>query len=113
MRSECRVFALHIVLSERFPHVVSRRAQPVDAQCQRRWFVVELHPLLGPLETIAIEPPCHEPFWMRPAHPEIEQYRLAIGGIILGYYAAMRYVPAARAALREGRAARSVVEVQS
>jgi cardiolipin synthase len=37
----------------------------------------------------------------------------AIGGIILGYYAAMRYVPAAREALREGRAARSVAEVQS
>jgi cardiolipin synthase len=36
----------------------------------------------------------------------------AIGGIVLGYYAAMRYVPAAREALREGRAARSV-EVQS
>lgn len=37
----------------------------------------------------------------------------AIGGIILGYYAAMRYIPAARAALREGRAARSAAEVQS
>jgi cardiolipin synthase (CMP-forming) len=31
----------------------------------------------------------------------------AIGGIVLGYYAAMRYVPAAREALREGRAAHS------
>jgi hypothetical protein len=31
----------------------------------------------------------------------------AIGGIVLGYYAAMKYVPAARAALREGRAAHS------
>jgi hypothetical protein len=27
----------------------------------------------------------------------------AIGGIILGYYAAMKYIPAARAALRDGR----------
>ena len=36
----------------------------------------------------------------------------AIGGIVLGYFAAMRYVPAARQALREGRAAREVVEVQ-
>ena len=35
----------------------------------------------------------------------------AIGGIILGYYAAMRYVPAARDALREGRSARLVAEV--
>jgi cardiolipin synthase len=35
----------------------------------------------------------------------------AIGGIILGYYAALRYVPAAREALREGRAARAVPEV--
>jgi cardiolipin synthase (CMP-forming) len=35
----------------------------------------------------------------------------AIGGIVLGYYAAARYVPAARAALREGRAPRAVVEV--
>jgi cardiolipin synthase len=30
----------------------------------------------------------------------------AIGGIVLGYYAAMKYVPAARVALRDGRAAR-------
>jgi cardiolipin synthase len=35
----------------------------------------------------------------------------AIGGIILGYYAAWHYVPAARAALREGRAARAGLEV--
>jgi hypothetical protein len=32
----------------------------------------------------------------------------AIGGILLGYFAAVRYVPAARAALREGRTARLV-----
>ena len=37
----------------------------------------------------------------------------AIGGVILGYYAAARYVPAASAALREGRASRAVVEVGS
>jgi cardiolipin synthase len=37
----------------------------------------------------------------------------AIGGIGLGYYAAARYVPAARAALREGRAARMGVEVRA
>ena len=35
----------------------------------------------------------------------------AIGGIILGYYAAWHYIPAARAALREGRAARAGLEV--
>ncbi len=35
----------------------------------------------------------------------------AIGGTGLGYYAAARYVPAARAALREGRAARVGAEV--
>jgi len=35
----------------------------------------------------------------------------AIGGILLAYYAAARYVPSARAALREGRAAR--VEVKT
>ncbi len=35
----------------------------------------------------------------------------AIGGIILGYYAAAKYIPAAREALREGRASRNVVEV--
>jgi cardiolipin synthase len=33
----------------------------------------------------------------------------AIGGIVLGYYAAAKYVPAARAALNEGRAARTEV----
>ena len=37
----------------------------------------------------------------------------AIGGVILGYYAAAKYIPAARAALREGRAPRPVVEVGS
>jgi cardiolipin synthase (CMP-forming) len=31
----------------------------------------------------------------------------AIGGLILGYYAAVKYVPAARQALREGRAGRA------
>jgi len=36
---------------------------------------------------------------------------LAIGGVILGYYAAAKYVPVARAALREGRAPRAAVEV--
>src|SRR3954447_9227942 len=37
----------------------------------------------------------------------------AIGGIVLGYYAAARYVPAARAALRDGRAARVAAEVRA
>ncbi len=37
----------------------------------------------------------------------------AIGGIVLGYFAAAKYVPAARAALREGRSARLPVEVGS
>jgi cardiolipin synthase len=32
----------------------------------------------------------------------------AIGGIILGYFAAAKYIPAARAALREGRSAKLV-----
>jgi cardiolipin synthase len=36
----------------------------------------------------------------------------AIGGIALGYFAALRYVPAAREALREGRSNRMTVEVQ-
>jgi cardiolipin synthase (CMP-forming) len=35
----------------------------------------------------------------------------AVGGIGLGYYAAAKYVPAAREALREGRAARRMAEV--
>jgi cardiolipin synthase len=35
----------------------------------------------------------------------------AIGGVVLGYYAAAKYVPAARLALAEGRAARRRVEV--
>ena len=37
----------------------------------------------------------------------------AIGGVVLGYYAAAKYVPAARAALGEGRAARAAVEVEA
>jgi len=37
----------------------------------------------------------------------------AIGGIALGYVAAVRYVPAARAALREGRLARVAEEVRA
>jgi len=36
----------------------------------------------------------------------------AIGGVALGYYAAAHYVPAARTALREGRASRTGVEVR-
>ncbi len=35
----------------------------------------------------------------------------AIGGIACGYYAAVKYVPAARAALREGREARAASQV--
>jgi cardiolipin synthase len=35
----------------------------------------------------------------------------AIGGIVLGYYAAAQYVPAARAALRAGRATHAEVHV--
>ena len=35
----------------------------------------------------------------------------AIGGIALGYYAAAKYVPVAREALRDGRAPRTAVEV--
>jgi cardiolipin synthase len=37
----------------------------------------------------------------------------AIGGVLLGYFAAARYVPAARDALREGRLARDTSEVRS
>ena len=37
----------------------------------------------------------------------------AIGGVVLGYYAAWHYIPAARAALREGRASRARVEVEA
>lgn len=37
----------------------------------------------------------------------------AIGGIVLGYYAAVQYVPAARQALRDGRAARVGGEMQA
>ncbi len=40
-------------------------------------------------------------------------WAFAIGGILLGYVAAAKYVPAARAALREGRSARLPVEVGS
>ena len=41
----------------------------------------------------------------------VSAWIFAIGGVGLGYYAAVKYVPAARAALREGRAPRAVVEV--
>jgi hypothetical protein len=37
----------------------------------------------------------------------------AIGGIILGYFAAAKYVPAARTALREGRTVHDPAEVAS
>ena len=40
-------------------------------------------------------------------------WAFAIGGIVLGYFAAAKYVPAARAALREGRTARVHAEVAS
>ena len=45
------------------------------------------------------------PSWRIPFN--IGGWGFAIGGIILGYYAAAQYIPAARAALREGRAARA------
>ena len=41
------------------------------------------------------------------------RWGFAIGGIALGYYAAWHYVPAARDALREGRASRARVEVRA
>ncbi len=44
---------------------------------------------------------------------DILGWGFAIGGIVLGYFAAAKYVPAARAALREGRSARLPVEVGS
>ena len=40
-------------------------------------------------------------------------FGFAIGGIGLGYYAATKYIPAAREALREGRAARATAEAQA
>ena len=40
-------------------------------------------------------------------------FGFAIGGIGLGYYAAAKYIPAAREALREGRAARATAEAQA
>jgi cardiolipin synthase len=43
----------------------------------------------------------------------IAAWGFAIGGIALGYAAAAKYVPAARAALAEGRAARLAAEVQT
>ena len=39
---------------------------------------------------------------------DVMGWGFAIGGIVLGYFAAVKYVPAARAALREGRTARLV-----
>ena len=41
----------------------------------------------------------------------LHRWGFAIAGIVLGYYAAMQYIPAAREALREGRAARDAAEV--
>jgi cardiolipin synthase len=41
----------------------------------------------------------------------VSAWGFAIGGIGLGYYAAAKYVPVAREALREGRAPRAVAEV--
>ena len=46
----------------------------------------------------------HTFFW-------IGAWGFAIGGVVLGYYAAYHYIPAARAALREGRASRAQLEV--
>jgi cardiolipin synthase len=41
---------------------------------------------------------------------EVIGWGFGIGGLILGFYAAARYVPAARVALREGRAAHAVTQ---
>jgi cardiolipin synthase len=48
------------------------------------------------------------PSWRIPFN--IGGWGFAIGGIILGYYAAAKYIPAARVALSEGRAARAASE---
>jgi cardiolipin synthase len=58
-------------------------------------------------------------FLLADAAPSVEVFfnlvgwGFAIGGIVLGYIAAAKYVPAARAALREGRSARLSAEVGS
>jgi cardiolipin synthase len=44
---------------------------------------------------------------------ELVTWAFTIGGLILSYYAAVRYVPMAREALREGRAAREAGEVHA
>ena len=58
-------------------------------------------------------------FLLADAAPSVEVFfnlvgwGFAIGGIVLGYIAAAKYVPAARAALREGRSGRMPAEVTS
>jgi cardiolipin synthase len=58
-------------------------------------------------------------FLLADAAPSVEFFfnlvgwGFAIGGIVLGYIAAAKYVPAARAALREGRSGRLPAEVTS
>jgi cardiolipin synthase len=58
-------------------------------------------------------------FLLADAAPSVEFFfnlvgwGFAIGGIVLGYIAAAKYVPAARAALREGRSGRVPAEVAS
>jgi cardiolipin synthase len=58
-------------------------------------------------------------FLLADAAPSVEFFfnlvgwGFAIGGIVLGYIAAAKYVPAARAALREGRSGRLPTEVAS
>jgi cardiolipin synthase len=58
-------------------------------------------------------------FLLADAAPSVEFFfnlvgwGFAIGGIVLGYIAAAKYVPAARAALREGRSGRLPAEVAS
>jgi cardiolipin synthase len=58
-------------------------------------------------------------FLLADAAPSVEVFfnlvgwGFAIGGIVLGYIAAAKYVPAARAALREGRSGRLPADVTS
>ena len=78
---EPRQRRLDVSVRERGHRLFARRAQPVDAQRQERRLVVELHPALGGLEAVSIQPARDQPVRMRVGDAEIGECGVSVPGV--------------------------------
>ena len=79
----CKVLG-PVVATAKHPAFVGKKTltvQPIDAQGERRCFVVELYPSLSTFKPIPIQPPRHEPLRMRMCDAEVGERRVAVGWI--------------------------------